>query len=406
MSGISIDLGDPYKRKTSNFTKIILLVSGVGAIAIIAALLLLGGTPEEQPIITEHIFNISVDYDTVIDKGSHNQRYIKLNFDCGDTIENINDLQFVVNSPLDNPLYLQRTLVTVDKNVKSIADNDVLYFYVGNDNKFHISKKEPSFENYIDLINGDWEIMIDDVKHSKPLSAYTITIKDSKTIVLSETDVLKTYISKASSYDTLLLQSGKYKERIVIDKPIRLLGIDSVILDGGNIDKVIYITAKNVVVENIEICNSGGNSFDSGGIVIETDYTTIKNVIVHHCYNGIWVFGGAYNKITDNTVYSCDVNGIYIENRGTDNSIRKNTVYGNKMRGIYLSSGSDHNYIIDNVVYSNKGYGIYIENYMFLDNVCEYNNMSLDTNYCNDAYVREDLYAPTVTITTKPTVKW
>jgi len=74
-------------------------------------------------------------------------------------------------------------------------------------------------------------------------------------------------IEHASPGDTILLMKGVYRENLVIDKPIHLIGLgrDEVVIDGGRTGKdTILIKADGVSIENVTITADGARTRDCG----------------------------------------------------------------------------------------------------------------------------------------------
>jgi nitrous oxidase accessory protein len=195
---------------------------------------------------------------------------------------------------------------------------------------------------------------------------------------------------------------GRYKERIAISNPVRLIGINNPIIDSGGLGASITLRSKNNVVTGFTIMNSGNKEFFDGGIVIlpgSNGNIITKNNIYKNIY-GIWMYKSESNTIANNTISDNDKVGIMILD-SSSNSITNNIAYSN-IDGIRLNSVSDLNIVTDNIVYDNKGYGIIIENYQVSSNTCEYNSFNNNKMSCTDSVDRDHPINITVTITPKP----
>ncbi|MEA2076079.1 MAG: right-handed parallel beta-helix repeat-containing protein [Euryarchaeota archaeon] len=139
----------------------------------------------------------------------------------------------------------------------------------------------------------------------------------------------------------------------------------------GNIREVIH---RNT----IDGCNIHHNGNDKGGDTethgIKMRYvynSTISSNKIHHnlgrgdsCENGgngIFLYAGDYNIITNNTVYGNTKAGIFTKMKPKYNTISSNTVTENGQGGIVLRCKLSSLFIIENnIVSDNKGVGIYV----------------------------------------------
>ena len=99
--------------------------------------------------------------------------------------------------------------------------------------------------------------------------------------------------------------------------------------------------------------------------------STISNNKVHHNFgrgdscenggNGVFLYAGDYNLITNNTVYGNTKAGIFTKMKPKYNNISYNTVTENGQGGIVLRCKLSSLFIIENNIASdNKGVGIYV----------------------------------------------
>ena len=145
-------------------------------------------------------------------------------------------------------------------------------------------------------------------------------------------------IDNASDGDTVFVydDSSPYYENIVIDKSIKLKGENrnTTVIDGNNIDDVVYITADYVYISDFTFRNSGKYNFDVG-IEIHSDFNTIYN-----------------NSIHDNGGNGLVSGGILI-NSSSNNTIHFNIIHRNKYDGISILK-SDYNHILHNKIFNNN----------------------------------------------------
>jgi len=197
-------------------------------------------------------------------------------------------------------------------------------------------------------------------------------------------------INNASDGDTIEVSAGNYFEYLVVNKTVKLKGIDGATINPRNVSEnknsLIFISADNCTIEGFNIrnnefwddiigiyINSSGNKIKNNvitrfeyGIYLKDDvshgskkiYTkiNISNNEVSNCTYGIYL----YAKSERNTIYKNDVNdnleGINLY-YGTNNTIYGNYVNSNTVYGIYININSDSNFVTRNVCSENR-YGI------------------------------------------------
>ncbi|MEM3731646.1 MAG: NosD domain-containing protein [Candidatus Bathyarchaeia archaeon] len=179
----------------------------------------------------------------------------------------------------------------------------------------------------------------------------------------------------------IFVPSGTYLEKIVINKSISLLGEakETTIIDGGNLQNIINITAENAKVTNFTLRNGGfgysaikicraSNCNISDNIIqncyygiqlYETSQAVIAKNMILNCTYGIHVYNSTLNLITENTVGK-GKNGIHLD-ISNKNTIEKSNISANIWNGIYIYK-SNGNTISDNVIFENNARGIRLQN--------------------------------------------
>lgn len=354
-------------------------------------------TPTPQIIKNESNMAIT------ITKTNYGYNIIQLSYKGNKPISNFQKEIMLSMYPPQSTHYVQRQMVIYDDDITYFNDQyNNLYIYTGLDNAFHISYDAPKYSECVDFINGDWSLNVDDNIKKQNIFKYTYTIKNSKTTIIENNISINTSIQNVPDYTTFFVYSGRYKERIVIGKSIRLIGINNPIIDSGGIGASLTLRSKNNVITGFTILNSGNKEFFDGGIVIlpgSNGNIITKNSIYKNIY-GIWMYKSESNTISNNTIMDNDKVGIMIID-SSSNTIINNIAYNN-IDGIRLNSGSDLNTVTDNIVYDNKGYGIIIENYQTSSNTCEYNSFNNNKMSCTDSIDRDHPINITVTPTTTP----
>ncbi len=90
---------------------------------------------------------------------------------------------------------------------------------------------------------------------------------------------LQAKIDQAKEHARIEIGPGVYKERLVIDKPIQLIGQGAVI-DGGGKGHVVEIRADRVRMEGFTIRNSGRTIQDAGIHILGNECEVIRNQLI------------------------------------------------------------------------------------------------------------------------------
>lgn len=131
-------------------------------------------------------------------------------------------------------------------------------------------------------------------------------------------------LALAADGDTLRLGRGTYSETVVLDRPIRLVGAQGSVIDGGGAGSVVTVTGPDVVVSGLTVIGSGSSheEIDSG---IKLTKGAIRaevrgNVLEGNLY-GVDIHGArdalvADNRITGRTDRRMNDrgNGVYVWN--------------------------------------------------------------------------------------------
>lgn len=204
----------------------------------------------------------------------------------------------------------------------------------------------------------------------------------TRAVTLFATNSLQEAITAAREGDTIIVQGpAVFRENIIIEKSLRLLGTNSPVLDGGMEGTVLLIKAPGVIATGLLVRNSGANlaGFDSA-IRVESSGTTIANCRLENHGFGIFIRGADNTQVRDNTITGSDIpststpgNGIHLwKTKG--NQVARNIIRG-KRDGIYLSY-ADKNLITGNSVEQSR-FGIH---YMYSHyNTLQSNSLSGNT---------------------------
>ncbi len=151
-------------------------------------------------------------------------------------------------------------------------------------------------------------------------------------------------IDRASSGDTILVESGTYAENLRVDRRLSLKGTDTgggvPAIDAGGRGAAMILLADGCRIEGFSLY--GGGAFD--GITVSSTGNTILNNRIAGCGRGIALDSSGGNSIIGNTVSGNSIAGIALAH-SADNRISQNTVSGNSEIGLVLGDGSTENRI-------------------------------------------------------------
>lgn len=276
-----------------------------------------------------------------------------------------------------------------------ISSNTLYFFYVNVDK----NQVETAFSsNYINWFKGVkiCDINFDSPRHTRTLrycegepallwmeetsQPYRVKFAEVRLgIVPSNFPTIQDAINNASDGDTIFVFNGTYRENVVVNKSVSLLGENrgGTIIDGNNdTEPVVWIQADNVSIS--EFCLQNATGGGQGILVQDSFNVTIVNDIVHSTTFGIIVQGCSNTTVSDNNLkdnyghgleldWSSNVDvvrnlisgnqdeGIYVYSC-QNCSVEGNTVSGNHWSGILIQSGSN-NVVSHNTVTSNGPVG-------------------------------------------------
>lgn len=178
------------------------------------------------------------------------------------------------------------------------------------------------------------------------------------------TNSISEAIALAQEGDTVVLSGPTvYHERIVLNKPIRLLGTNAPIVDGGGSGTPLDIRAPNSEARGLVIRNSGHDiaAFDSG-IMITAPRATVRDCQIEVDAFGIYVRGANECTLERNSIFG--TTNLASASRGNGIHLwktQRNQIVGNmihdKRDGMYFSYAND-NVIAGNRIWDNR-FGIH-----------------------------------------------
>jgi nitrous oxidase accessory protein len=150
-------------------------------------------------------------------------------------------------------------------------------------------------------------------------------------------------IAAARPGDRIVVRAGVYREDLLLDRPVAILGEGYPVLFGTGQGSVIRITAPGCEVRGliVEGTGTGATNAMDAAIQIESDGNRITRNRMRRVFYGIVIAGASHNEVTGNEIagfhdlpYGQRGDGIYLY-RAPDNLVRDNHVVGQR-DGIYF----------------------------------------------------------------------
>jgi len=211
-------------------------------------------------------------------------------------------------------------------------------------------------------------------------------------------------INAASDGHTIIVDVGIYKENIVVNKSVSLIGEDAAntIIDGMNKNTVVNITANNVLFEGFTIQNASiPYEYKYPGIILyNVSGCQVKKNILFACYTGVHANQTARCQITKNNFTYCYICAFAVQCR--EFIVEDNKAYNYNGGGMIFGFCNDSlisRNDVSNFVYSlGSTMGIYIvkcNNVTLCENIACNNTDTM--YYSSGGIVVEDCVNCTVT---------
>jgi parallel beta-helix repeat protein len=206
----------------------------------------------------------------------------------------------------------------------------------------------------------------------------------------TEYPTIQVAINKAHIGDTILVHKGTYRENVVVNKSLSIIGEDRdlTVIDGkgaGNVVSIININ--NVSIQGFTIINSGTLPDDSGIYIDHSVGNNISHNNVSNTYNGIYLRSSSNNAIADN-ILSSNEYGVHLW-YSVKNLILGNTISANIISGMWVTYYSINNTIYHNNFNNTRNIQIDLANFWDYEGEGNYWNdypgQDLDQNGISDA---------------------
>jgi nitrous oxidase accessory protein len=213
-------------------------------------------------------------------------------------------------------------------------------------------------------------------------------------------------LENSNEGDTIVVKSGIYKENVVINKGVFLVGENQPVIDGNYLDNVVKIEANGVTLKGF-IIRKGGRDLlkeESGIKVVNSSAVKIEGNKLEDVIIGIYLYSSPGNTIRNNTSYGradftteeANGNGIHLW-KSPNNTIEGNHIMKHR-DGIYVEF-SPGNSIRTNHCKRNVRYGLhymYSDNNAFEGNVFEKNGTGSALMYSKNILLRKNIFKDNV----------
>jgi F-box protein 11 len=166
-------------------------------------------------------------------------------------------------------------------------------------------------------------------------------------------------IRNASAGDRILIRPGLYREGLIIDKPLEIIGDGSsgtVVLEAADQNVILFRTTVGRLA-NLTLRQIGGASWFA--LNIAEGNLTVENCDISSDANaGIAVHSGADPVIRHNRIHSSPSGGVYIFKRAKG-TIEENDIAGNGFAGIAIWSHADP-MIARNRIHGGDSVGVFV----------------------------------------------
>jgi len=146
-------------------------------------------------------------------------------------------------------------------------------------------------------------------------------------------------IRDAQPGDIILVGNATYRENVIVDRAVSLVGNGSPVIDAGGTGSAVSITAAGASIDGFTLTNSGTCIY-CAGLKISSNLETVRNCTIRDNQVGLLTVPPVRNSsIASNLVYNNTGDGISFDN-AHDLSVEGNTVLNNGGAGIRILDSS------------------------------------------------------------------
>jgi parallel beta-helix repeat protein len=166
-------------------------------------------------------------------------------------------------------------------------------------------------------------------------------------------------INKANPGDRILVRPGLYKEGIVIDKPLEIIG------EGNPGDVIVEAAGRSVLlfqttmsrVSNLTLRQTGGGNYFCVKIVqgrLELEGCDITS----QSLTCVVIRNGADPRLRRNRIHDSKESGVHVYENG-QGTLEDNEIFNNAFQGVSIQAGGNPT-LRHNRIHDNKGAGVYV----------------------------------------------
>lgn len=210
----------------------------------------------------------------------------------------------------------------------------------------------------------------------------------------SEYKTLRAALKVASSWDTITVNKGVYKEgELLIKKPLTIIGIDHPVFDGEEKNQPFTILSDSVTISGLKIVNIATSYVKERSAIkiLKQKHCTIENNILENTFFGIYlehskyciirnnkILGNAKNEMSsgnaihlwyskyitvENNIAKRHRDGIYLE-FVSNSDIKNNYVENNIRYGLHFMFSNHDNYIGNKFISNGAGVAVMFSKYI------------------------------------------
>lgn len=159
-------------------------------------------------------------------------------------------------------------------------------------------------------------------------------------------------VNGADLGDRVYVRSGTYRENVVVNKTVSLLGEseENTIVDGSGEGNVVFVSASNVEIRGFTIQNGGKQPWTNWGACVQisvlSNNSIVQENILKNTTYGIEIEG--YNATVLNNVIKDNYKGIGLLFSAGNNTIKGNTIMTSIWYGVEVIYSINKNTIVHN----------------------------------------------------------
>ncbi|MGD9131158.1 MAG: right-handed parallel beta-helix repeat-containing protein [Candidatus Bathyarchaeota archaeon] len=204
-------------------------------------------------------------------------------------------------------------------------------------------------------------------------------------------------VDNAPEGGTVFVRSGSYSERVIVNKPLSLIGEDPETTDisiwiFGRSYGAIEVLAEDVTISGFTIKDTMSGIVIKGGVSPPSRCKIIGNNIVNNSRWGIFCTSlvEQENHIISGNNISGNGDGMYVN--GPNSVISGNNITGNRLRGVLTDSGRNITFSGNNI--SNNGAALDIGGdgpiYVYGNNITDNDGHGVQFDDCSNATVYQN----------------